>query len=160
MKTMNLEQLRASADAGGVTGVTLTAQGAAFLVNIQTLRGQAVMVTTKGRTGQAPHPRKFLDPRKAMLLLRDVGINELRIDGAAWRPGDVSQRNARPDRSVAMKATHEAKAHADWLNEKVQASLADLAPNVSHTKVMREAQAIIDSKRKQHAQSARKATRA
>ena len=160
MKTMNLDQLRASADAGGVTGITLKAQGAAFVVNIETLRGQAVMVTTKGRAGQAPLPRKFLDPRKAMLLLRDVGINELRIDGAAWRPDDASERIARPDRSVAMKATHEAKAHADWLNEKVQASLADPTPNIPHAAVMREAQATIDSKRKQHAQSARKTSRA
>lgn len=160
MKTMNLEQLRASADAGGVTGITLKAQGAAFLVNIETLRGQAVMVTTKGRVGQAPLPRKFLDPRKALLLLREVGIHELRIDGAAWHPDDASGRTARPDRSAAMKAAHLAKAHADWLNQKVEASLADPAPNIPHAKVMLDAQAIIDKKRRQHAQSARKIARA
>ena len=160
MHTMNLDQLRASADAGGVTGITLKARGAAFIVSIETLRGQAVMVTTKGRAGQAPLPRKFLDPRKALLLLRDVGINELRIDGAGWRPDDASERTARPDRSVAMKATHEAKAHADWLAEKVQASVADPAPNIPHAKVMLDAQSIIDSKRKQHARRARKTARA
>lgn len=157
---MNLDQLRASADAGGVTGITLKAQGAAFIVNIETLRGQAVMVTTRGRGGQVPLPRKFLDPRKALLLLREVGIDQVRIDGAAWRPDDVSERIARPDRSAAMKATHEAKAHADWLNEKVQASLADPTPNVPHARVMRDAQAIIDSQRKQHAHRARKTARA
>lgn len=157
---MNLDQLRASANAGGVTGITLTAQGAAFVVNIETLRGKALMVTAKGRAGQAPQPRKFLDPRKAMLLLRELGINELRIDGAAWRPADASGRTARPDRSAAMKATHQAKAHADWLNQKVQASVADSAPNIPHARVMLDAQAVIDSKRKQHAQRARKVARA
>ncbi len=160
MTMMNLDQLRASAAAGGVTGITLKAQGAAFIVNIETLRGQAVMVTTKGRGGQAPLPRKFLDPRKALLLLRGVGIHELRIDGAAWCPDDASERATRPDRSVAMKAAHEAKAHADWLNAKVQASLADPAPNVPHARVMVAAQAIIDGKRKQHARRARKTARA
>ena len=160
MNTLNLDQLRASASAGGVTGITLKGEGAAFIVNIETLRGQAVMVTTKGRGGQAPLPRKFLDPRKALLLLRDVGINGLRIDGAAWRPDDASERTARPDRSAAMKATHEAKAHADWLNAKVQASLTDPTPNIAHARVMLGAQAIIDSKRKQHAHRARKTARA
>jgi hypothetical protein len=159
MNTMNLSQLRASADAGGVTGITLRAQGAVFIVSIETLRGQAVMVTTRGRGGQAPLPRKFLDPRKAMLLLREVGINEMRIDGAAWRPDDASERTARPDRSAAMKATHEAKAHADWLNRKMQASIADPAPNIPHARVMLDAQTIIDGKRKQHARSARKTAR-
>ena len=157
---MNLDQLRASADAGGVTGITLKAQGAAFILNIETLRGRAVMVTTRGRGGQAPLPRRFLDPRKALLLLRDVGIDQVRIDGAAWRPDDLSERTARPDRSAAMKATHEAKAHADWLDQKVQASLADAAPNIAHAKVMKDVQTVIDSKRKQHAQGARKTARA
>jgi len=157
---MNLDQLRASADAGGITGITLKAQGAAFIVSIETRRGQAVMVTTKGRGGQAPLPRKFLDPRKALLLLRDVGISELRIDGAGWRPDDASERTVRPDRSAAMKATHEAKAHADWLNDKVQTSLVDPAPGIPHDRVMLDAQAIIDSKRKQHAHRARKTARA
>lgn len=160
MNTMNLDQLRASANAGGVTGITLTAQGAAFVVNIETLRGKALMVTAKGRAGRAPQPRKFLDPRKAMLLLRELGINELRIDGAAWRPDDASERTARPDRSTAMKAAHQAKAHADWLHQKVQASVVDPASNIRHAAVMQDAQALIDSKRKQHAQRNRKAARA
>lgn len=160
MTTMNLEQLRASADSGGVTGITLKGHGAAFIVNIETLRGHAVMVTSKSRAGQAPLPRKFLDPRKAMLVLRGIGIHELRVDGTAWRPDDATGRTVRPDRSAAMKATHEAKAHADWLTEKVEASLADPAANVPHARVMLDAQAIIDGKRKQHAQRARKAARA
>jgi hypothetical protein len=162
MHTMNLDQLRATASAGAVSGITLTAQGAAFIVNIETLRGgvPAVMVTSKGRAGEAPTPRKFLDPRKAMLLLRDLGINELRIDGAKWRPDDRSASTPRPDRSAAMKATHAAKAHADWLNRKVQASLADPVPNVAHAQAMLDAQALIDSKRRQHARRIRKTARA
>ncbi len=154
MNTMNLDQLRASADAGGVTGITLRAQGAAFLLTIQTRRGHAVMVTSKGRGGQAPSPRKFLDPRKALVLLREIGIHEMHVDGAAWQPDDVSGRIARPDRSTAMKAAHEAKAQADWLNEKVAASLADPARNIRHADVMADAQMIIDGKRKRYVRRA------
>jgi hypothetical protein len=156
MNTMNLDQLRATVSAGAVSAITLTAQGEAFIINIETLRGPAVMVTSKGRGGEEPTPRKFLDPRKAMLLLRDLGINQMRIDGAKWRPDDRSSRTLRPDRSAAMKATHAAKAHADWLNRKVQASLTDPAPNVTQALAMRDAQALIDKQRKQHARQVRK----
>ena len=48
----------------------------------------------------------------------------------------------------------------DWLNQKTQSSLADPAPNVPHASAMRGAQAIIDSKQKQHARRARKTSRA
>ncbi|MFH1493832.1 MAG: hypothetical protein ABIG70_03450 [Pseudomonadota bacterium] len=147
MQTMNLEQLRASTEAGGVLGVTLKAEGAAFYVNIETRRGEAVMVKAKSK-----EPRKFADPRKAMLVLRELGIRELRIDGSQWRPEERElDRMHRPDRSAALKSAHEAKAYTDWAQEKVATSLADPAPSVAHDPLMKDAQAVIDAKRKQHA---------
>ena len=41
MQIMTLEQLRAASNAGGVSGVTLVGQGAAFLVQIATRSGPA-----------------------------------------------------------------------------------------------------------------------
>jgi hypothetical protein len=119
MQTLNLEQLKAATLAGGVTGITLRGDGAAFVVNVHTQRGEAIMVTSRQQ------PRRFADPRKALQVLRSTGWNECRLDATQWRPEDSAlERTARPDRSIALKAAHEA-AQADedydrWFRAKVQ----------------------------------------
>ena len=120
--SFNLEQLKAATQAGGVVGITLRGDGAAFVVNVQTQRGQAIMVTSRQQ------PRRFADPRKALQVLRGIGLTDCRIDTAQWRPEDSAlEKTARPDRSLALKAAHEAAQHdADydrWFHAKVQASL-------------------------------------
>lgn len=121
MQTLTLEQLRATTDAGGVLGVTLQAQGPAFLIKIETRRGDRLLATTRNR-----EPRKFVDPRKAMLLLRDLGIRDMRIDGAQWRPEEADlEKTARPDRAQAMKQAHEAAAHDKWFREQVAQGLEE-----------------------------------
>nr|WP_315243117.1 hypothetical protein [uncultured Albidiferax sp.] len=121
MQTLNLEQLKAATLAGGVTGITLRGDGAAFVVNVHTQRGEAIMVTSRQQ------PRRFADPRKALQVLRSMGWNECRLDATQWRPEDSAlERTARPDRSIALKAAHEA-AQADedydrWFRAKVQKS--------------------------------------
>lgn len=122
MQTLNLEQLKAATLAGGVTGITLRGDGAAFVVSVQTQRGEAIMVTSRQQ------PRRFADPRKALQVLRGTGWNECRIDAVQWRPEERAlEKVARPDRSVALKAAHEAaQADADydrWFHAKVQASM-------------------------------------
>ena len=64
MQTLNLEQLKTATAIGGVTGITLRGDGAAFLVSIQTLKFDAVLATSRKQ------PRRFADPRKALQLLR------------------------------------------------------------------------------------------
>lgn len=118
MQTMNLEQLRATVDAGGVSGVTLKGQGAAFYLAVKTRKGnEVVVVTAKGRGGQPPQPRRFVDPRKAMLLLREIGIRELHIDGTQWRPEEGELERSRPDRAEAMKATHAAARSSGYYSD-------------------------------------------
>ena len=120
--TFSLEQLKAATLAGGVTGVTLHADGAAFVINVQTQRGLAIMVTSRRQ------PRRFSDPRKALQVLRGIGLTECRVDTAEWRPEEAAlEKISRPDRSQALKAAHEA-AQQDvdydrWFSSKVQASL-------------------------------------
>ena len=126
MHTLNLEQLKAATLSGGVRGVTLQGDGAAFVLSVQTQRGDAVMVTSRKQ------PRRFADPRKALQLLRGIGLNECRVNATDWHPeADVPGRVARPDRSAALKAAHEAaQADADydrWFHAKVQASLDGVA---------------------------------
>ena len=127
MQTMNLEQLKATTLAGGVTGITLRGDGAAFVLHIQTQRGEAIMVTSRQQ------PRRFTDPRRALQVLRGIGWNECRVDAADWRAEDRRlTKTTRPDRSVALKAAHEAAQHdADydrWFRAKAQAALDDPRP--------------------------------
>ena len=54
MHSMTLEQLRATAAAGGVAGVTLKGQGGAFMLRIATRSGQdAVLAKARARQGGA-----------------------------------------------------------------------------------------------------------
>lgn len=125
MQTLNLEQLKATTLAGGVTGITLRGDGAAFVVSVQTQRDEAILVTSRRQ------PRRFADPRKALQVLRSTGWNECRIDASQWRPEESAlEKTTRPDRSAALKAAHEAaQADADydrWFRAKAQAALDGL----------------------------------
>ena len=124
-QTLNLDQLKTATATGGVTGITLRGDGAAFVMSIQTQKFDAVLVTSRKQ------PRRFADPRKALQLLRGIGWNHCQIDTAQWRPEDRAlEKTARPDRSIALKAAHEAaQADADydrWFRAKVQASIDGL----------------------------------
>ena len=125
MQTLNLEQLKAATLAGGVTGITLRGDGAAFVVSVQTQRDEAILVTSRKQ------PRRFADPRKALQVLRGTGWNEFRMDVTQWRPEESAlEKKARPDRSAALKAAHEAAQEAAdydlWFRAKAQAALDGL----------------------------------
>lgn len=99
--------------------------------------------------------RRFLDPRKALLLLREMGISEAHIDSQKWRPEEREhERKPRPDRSQVMKAAYEALSHTDWLRQKLEASAADTRPRVPHEQVIAHAPAIIERKRQANANKA------
>jgi len=122
MQTLNLEQLKATTLAGGVTGITLRGDGAAFVVSVQTQRDEAILVTSRKQ------PRRFADPRKALQVLRSTGWNECHIDATQWRPEDSAlEKTARPDRSIALKAAHEAADYDRWFRAKAQTALDGLA---------------------------------
>jgi len=126
MQTLNLEQLKAATLAGGITGITLRGDGAAFVVSVQTQRDEAILVTSRKQ------PRRFADPRKALQVLRGTGWNEFRMDVTQWRPEESAlEKKARPDRSAALKAAHEAAQEAAdydlWFRAKAQAALNGLA---------------------------------
>lgn len=125
MHILNLEQLKAATLAGSVTGITLRGMGAAFVVSVHTQREEGILVTSRKQ------PRRFADPRKALQLLRTIGLNECRINATDWQPeAHAQEKVSRPDRSAALKAAHEAaQADADydrWFRAKAQAALDGL----------------------------------
>lgn len=121
MQQLTLEQFRATVEAGGVIAVTLKAQGAAFAVQAETRRGDAILVDSRRK-----QPRMFMDPRKAMLLLRDMGILNAKLDADAWRPDQAdAMRKPRPAAAAQMKAAHDAAEHDRWFRSQVEIGLKD-----------------------------------
>lgn len=84
MEHFTLEQLRAAIASGAVLSITLEGVGDAFAVRITMRRGAAVLVATN--TGR---PRSFADPRRALLLLKELGIVEAKIDTRGWSTNQV-----------------------------------------------------------------------
>lgn len=82
MHRFDLSQLRALAQSGGLLSVTLEGAGRDFAVKLETRRGDGVLVKSNAPTV----PRTFADPRKALVMLRELGVREARIDARAWHP--------------------------------------------------------------------------
>src|ERR1700689_3206261 len=141
MQTLTLEQLRATAQAGGVASVTLKAAGGTFLVAVATRSGgDGVLITTRTK-----EPRHFADPRKAMLLLRAMGIATAQLDISQWNPDETTIGTPRPDRAVALKRAHEAAAHDRWFRAQVEQGLREANDPATvmlpHARVMTEMKA-------------------
>ena len=103
------------------------------------------------RRGAVRNFRKF---ETLVGYLKGVGISQYNVNAADFDAELLKTTRVRPDSSERMRSAFEAKAHTDWMREKVAASLADPRPNIPHVEVMAQAQALIDVKRKQHASKA------
>lgn len=144
MENFTLEQMRAAHAAGAVLSVTLRAEGAGFEIEVETHRGPARLVKARNKR----ETRRFVDPRKALLLLRELGILEAHIDARHWRPEEQAlERQPRPDRAEALKAAHAALSHTDWLRHQATAEGNPKPVRAPHAKLMSAAQAIINRKR-------------
>ncbi len=134
MHSMTLEQLRATAHAGGVTGVTLKGMGGAFVVEISTRSGHDA-VLAKVRSAE---PRRFGNPSSALMALRDVGIAVAMVDTTEWDPAQKDVSRSRSSRAEAMREAHEAAAYGKWLSAEIQASVGDPRPDIPHDAVIAE----------------------
>ncbi|KVT75683.1 hypothetical protein WT25_01980 [Burkholderia territorii] len=86
MDFLTLSQFRLTQKAGGVLGVALRGEGTSFEVHIETTYGPAALVKTRTLTNGEPDRRRFSDLDKALSLLQQVGIYEVRIDSRQWKP--------------------------------------------------------------------------
>ena len=139
MQSMTLEQLRATASAGGVVGVTLKGQGSGFFMEIATRSGQDAFLV-KARSTE---PRRFGSPSSALIVLRDLGIAVAQLDATNWNPDQKEVTQNRDSRAQAMRQAHEAVAYNQWLASEIHASIDDPRPNIPHDEVMAEMDADI-----------------
>jgi hypothetical protein len=146
MKTLDVSQATAAAQSGGVLSAILKAEGGAFYVELETrTAGTAVLVTSNNR-----RPRAFRNPVRALEVIRELGLQTGRFSLEAWRPDEVDfDRQSRPDRAEAMKATHaSAAAYDKWVRQQVQEAIDDPRPAIAHDDVMKTAGARVEAMRK------------
>lgn len=132
MHSMTLEQLRATASAGGIVGVTLKGQGSGFFMEIATRSGNDV-VLSKARSSE---PRRFGSPNSALIVLREIGIAVAQLDATDWNPDQKEVTQNRESRAQAMREAHEAAAYSKWLAAEIQESIDDPRPSIPHDEVM------------------------
>jgi len=144
---MTIEQLRAASSAGGVSGVTLKAQGGAFLIQIDTRSGSCA-VLSKARSTE---PRRFGNPLSALNVLREIGITAGQFDANEYDPTDKEQDAGNRGRANAMRGAHEAAAYNQWLAAEIQASIDDPRTNIPHDEIMTELDAEIAAVKKKRA---------
>ena len=151
MHSMTLEQLPATAAAGGVVGVTFKGQRGAFMLHIATRSSQDA-VLAKARSTE---PRRFGNPASAMILLREVGIAVAQLDATDWNPDEKDMSLSRASQAEAMRAAHQAAAHNRRLTAEIQEALDDPRPSLPHDEVMAAMDAEIDAVENQRAGTAR-----
>lgn len=116
MHNLTLDQFRTTVETGGILSVSLVAQGGAFHIEAETRRGNAVLTKARGSA-----LRQFRNTNKAMLLLRDLGIREARIDTRNWQPEQADLlRPGRPDSAAQLKTAHGAADLKRTLEEAVK----------------------------------------
>lgn len=135
MQHYTLDQFRVLSESGGVIGVTLRGNGGSFYIEAETRGGEAVLVPQRSK-----NPRRFPDPRKALTLLRELGIREARIDARNWRPEQLElEKTPRPDRKAQMKEVHAVLEHDRWFREQVEIGLKGMREGrtIPHEEVKR-----------------------
>jgi hypothetical protein len=115
-RKLSLGEFRGVVRAGGFKAVHLVAQGPYFVIQgepqgrlTRTALGTGeggwlMLVTTKGRTNH-----RFLNPTRALAMLKALGVTNVQVDMESWRPDaptDVDR--VRPDMAERLRFAHEA----------------------------------------------------
>ena len=126
MKAWTLEQARSAASSGGVLSANLRPAGSRFSLEFETRQGPATLIASVSKKA-----RLFGNPLKAFEIVRELGLEGGRFSVAQWRPDErVGGRPSRPDKSAALKTTHQAAALQRTLNERL--ALADAPDAIWH----------------------------
>ena len=140
MQSMTLEQLRATARAGGIVGITLKGLGNGFFMEIATRSGHDALLA-KARSTE---PRRFGSANSALMVLRDIGIAVAQLDATNWNPDQKEVTQNRDNRAQAMRQAHQAAAYNQRLAAEIQDALDDARPSVAHDEVMARMDARIE----------------
>ena len=105
-------------EAGAVRGAHIVGQGSDWSIMVQYGIHERPLAT-RGR-----QVRRFRKLETLVSYLKRIGIARFDVDAASYHPSGTP-KNARPDRSRALKRAHEAAAHEKWFLEQVEIGLAE-----------------------------------
>ncbi len=126
MKTFTIDQARSAAASGGVLSANLLPMGSMFALEFETRNGPAMLIAAVSK-----QVRRFGNPAKAFEIVRDLGLEGGRYSVAQWRPEERDvDRPSRPDKSVKLKAAHEAAQLKRVLDERI--TMADAPDAIWH----------------------------
>jgi len=149
VNTIDHSTLAHLVEAGAVQDADVIGHGGGWGVVVRFGMTERMLTAKRGSI------RTFRKFETLVAYLKDLGILEYKVNAANFDPQALRSTRVRPDASQRMRSAFEAKAHADWMREKVAESLNDPQPNTTHKQVMDEVQALIESKRNRHAAKAR-----
>ena len=89
--------------------------------------------TERSLAAQRGQVRLFRKLETVVAYLKSIGIGRFDVDAINYDPARTDRR--RPDRTEALKQTHEAAAYDKWFREQVQAARDDPRPSVAHDEV-------------------------
>ncbi len=135
-------------EAGAVHGTDVIGHGRGWGVVVRYGTTERALAARRGAV------RTFRKFETLVSYLKEIGISQYNVNATDFDPQAIKTSRVRPDAAERMRSAFEAKAHTDWVREKVAQSLADPRPNIPHRQVMEEVQARIDSKRKSLASKA------
>lgn len=112
-------------EAGAVRGADVVGIGSGWGIIVK------YGITERKLAARRGPVRTFRKFETLVSYLKTVGISKYSVDASNYDPMRVDAAS-RPDRSAALKRTHEEAAYNIWFREQVQASIDDPRPGISH----------------------------
>ena len=125
-ETIDHSTLSRLAEAGAIQGAHIVGQPGGWTLLVRYGTHERPLAAQRSR-----NIRLFRRFETLVAYLQEIGIARFEVDASGYAP-DVTRR---PDRSEALKRTHEAAAYAEWFREQVQASIDDSRPSLSDDEV-------------------------
>jgi hypothetical protein len=113
-------------EAGAVCGTDVVGLGSGWGIIVKYGMTERALATRRGAA-----VRTFRKFETLVSYLKNVGISKYNVDASNYDPTRIDAAR-RPDRSAALKRTHEEAAYNAWFREQIQASIDDHSPAVSH----------------------------
>jgi hypothetical protein len=127
-ETIDQKTLTQLVEAGAVRAAHVVGRGNGWTLAAKYGRTERFLSAKRGDV------RVFRKLETLVSFLRDMGINSFEVDAAGFDPESI-ERTTRPDRSVALKAAHEAAAYDKWFRAQVQQGLDDPRPRIPNEQV-------------------------
>lgn len=129
-ETIDHGQLRSLASKPQLPHITLTGQADSWIVVVRDGQSEKVLLAQRSRTS-----RQFRKVDTAVNYLKSLGFASFSVDAQSFDPTLMPAARQRPDRALALKATHEAAEREAYFIKEItkRVEYADRPDAVWHT---------------------------